>query len=286
VADEDFYFAHCPERINPGDERFTVANIPRVIGARTNDSSLAAAAFYRSILETKTIKTTTLKEAESVKMVENAFRDINIAYVNELAMSFDRLGIDIHNVIDAASTKPFGFMPHFPGCGVGGHCIPVDPYYLIDYAEKNGFSHTFIKTARQINSDMPGYTIDRLEEALDSTGMDLPGTKVALLGLAYKRGIADCRESPAFVILDELRERGAHVIAYDPYVPEKSDRNTLEETLTDAEAIIIATDHTIFKDLVPEDLKKHGIRVVVDGRNCLLKEAFTSAGITYRGIGR
>jgi UDP-N-acetyl-D-mannosaminuronate dehydrogenase len=116
--------------------------------------------------------------------------------------------------------------------------------------------------------------------------MDLPGTKVALLGLAYKRGIADCRESPAFVILDELRERGAHVIAYDPYVPEKSDRNTLEETLKDAEAIIIATDHTIFKDLVPEDLKKHGIRVVVDGRNCLLKEAFTSAGITYRGIGR
>lgn len=285
-ADRDFYFAHAPERINPGDRRYTVENIPRVIGGRSKESRDRAFHFYHHILDADLTATLTLREAESVKMVENAFRDINIAYVNELAMSFDHLGIDIVRVIKAASTKPFAFMAHYPGCGVGGHCIPVDPYYLIDYAEKNGFDHTFLKTARKINSFMPEYAISRLRDALEEAGRKPAKVKVALLGLSYKRDIADMRESPALVIRDRLIKSGVRVLSFDPYVPQESSFDTLDETLDAADAILIATDHEEFRALTPEELERHGIGVVVDGRNCLPKEKFERSGVIYRGIGR
>ncbi|MFQ5871671.1 MAG: nucleotide sugar dehydrogenase, partial [Candidatus Geothermarchaeales archaeon] len=150
-AGKDFFVAHCPERIDPGNTKWTVRNIPRVVGGINNESTDIAYAFYRELLDAEIIKVSTVKTAEAVKIVENAFRDINIAFVNELAKSFDKIGIDVTEVIKGASTKPFGFMPHYPGCGVGGQCIAVDPYYLIERAGKSGFNHRFLKLAREIN---------------------------------------------------------------------------------------------------------------------------------------
>lgn len=286
-ADADFHFAHAPERVNPGDTRWTTRNIPRVVGGTTEESTSRAVAFYRTILDAEVMPMGTIREAEAVKILENSFRDINIAFINELAMSFDRLGIDIMNVIKGASTKPFAFMAHYPGCGVGGHCIPVDPYYLIDYAEKNGFTHDFLKTARKINSGMPSYTVDLLESALlEEHSIALKGATVALLGLAYKRDVPDLRESPALVIKAELERRGAKVVAYDPYVSMEGNARSLGTALRLSDAAIIATDHTPFRRLTAKDFSERGIKVVIDGKNCLERSAFGTDGVTYRGIGR
>ncbi len=285
-AGRDFLFAHCPERINPGDPLYTVANIPRVIGGIDTPSVERAEAFYRSVVSASVVRMSSIKEAEAVKMVENAFRDINIAFVNELAMSFDKAGIDIVNVIRGATTKPFGFLPHYPGCGVGGHCIPVDPYYLISYGKENGFTHRFLMTAREINNNMPHYTLKILSRLLRERGKKLRGAKVALLGLSYKRDIGDTRESPALIIRDELMSRGASLRSFDPHVPKESTVESLEDALSGADALVIATDHSIFRSIVPSTLLKNGVGVVVDGRNCLQKELFVSEGISYHGIGR
>ena len=282
----DFGFAHCPERVNPGDTTYTIATIPRVVGALDAESLARATKFYRNVVRSEVVEMGSIKEAEAVKMVENSFRDINIAFVNELAMSFERAGIDITNVIRGASTKPFGFMAHYPGCGVGGHCIPVDPYYLIHYGRANGFAHRFLETARTINNSMPIHTVDRLAEALAENGIPIAGAKVALLGLSYKRDVGDTRESPALVIRDELLRRGARVRSYDPCAIESGSVRTLADSLKGAHAALIATDHGEFSALTPWDFREYNIAVVVDGRNCLAKEDFVRAGITYRGIGR
>lgn len=286
TAGADFSLAHCPERINPGDPRWHVENIPRVVGALDKDGLERAAAFYRSILASEVRPMGSLKEAEAVKVVENAFRDINIAFVNELAMSFAKLGIDVVNVINGAATKPFAFMPHFPGCGVGGHCIPVDPYYLIEYAKENGFQHEFLSLARKINSGMPDFTVGTLEEGLKEKGKKLQGAAIAVLGVAYKADIDDSRESPSYEIVHLLRERGAEVRVYDPHVPADSTVKTLEDALRDADGAVIATAHKEFKGLTPEVFKQHGVGIIVDGRNCLSKEDFVSSGLVYKGIGR
>lgn len=283
AVSEDFFYAHCPERINPGDTDWGVSNIPRVMGASDATSLSLATALYRDIIDAEIVQMASIQEAEAVKMVENAFRDVNIAFVNELAMSFARAGIDIGNVIRGASSKPFGFMPHVPGCGVGGHCIPVDPYYLIRYGQENGFEHRFLKAAREINEGMPAYAVGLLEEAL---GRSLAGTSIALLGLSYKRDVPDLRESPALVIRELLRTKEARVRSFDPFLPGESDVRGLAGALAGADAALIATDHTVFSALEPQDFLAEGVTTVVDGRNCLDKEAFLAAGITYRGIGR
>ena len=282
----DFYLAHCPERINPGDTKWTVANIPRVVGSLEETGLKKALDFYRSIVSAEIKPMNSLKEAEAVKIVENTFRDINIAFVNELAMSFSHLGIDVINVIEGAATKPFAFMPHLPGCGVGGHCIPVDPYYLIEYAKNIGFNHDFLKLARRINEEMPQFTVDLLARALNENKMVVNGTRVAILGLSYKPEIDDCRESPSYKIINHLKEYGADIVIYDPFVPGRSNVNSLEEALQDTPAIIIATAHRMFMELTPDDFLKYGTKVIVDGRNCLPKEEFIKAGIIYKGIGR
>lgn len=194
-AGRDFYIAHCPERVNPGDAHWNIENIPRVVGGLDAESLRRAAEFYRSIVKAPVKEMGSLKEAEAVKIVENSFRDINIALVNEIAMSFSKLGIDVVNVIDGAATKPFAFMPHYPGAGVGGYCIPVDPYYLIDYAKANGFYHDFLSLARRINDHMPAFTVSQLEAALNEKKIALHSSEVAVLGLAYKPNIDDCRGS-------------------------------------------------------------------------------------------
>jgi len=285
-VERDFYLAHCPERINPGDAKWEVGSIPRVVGGAGPESLHRAKALYERLVDAPILALSTIKEAEAVKMVENAFRDVNIAFVNELAMSFDRAGIDLVNVIRGASTKPFAFMPHFPGAGVGGHCIPVDPYYLIRYGAENGFMHRFLMTARSINNRMPHYTVSMLSKALRRKRKQLSRSTVALLGIAYKRDISDMRESPAEVIKDILEKRGTIVRVFDPHVLEHSTVETLEEALQDVDAALIATDHTEFRNLTPFHFMRSGVDIVIDGRNCLRKEDFAESGVYYSGIGR
>jgi nucleotide sugar dehydrogenase len=283
----DLYLAHCPERINPGDAKWNVTNIPRVVGSFDETGLNLAHDFYASIVDGEIRKMKSIREAEAVKIVENSFRDINIAFVNELARSFDVLNIDVKDVIQGAATKPFAFMPHYPSCGVGGHCIPVDPYYLIERAKQSGFDHKFLKIAREINNSMPAYTVELLQDALNQVKLPVNGTKVGVLGLSYKANIDDVRESPAFKVIKELEKHGAEVATYDPHVIKKSSVESLELLLEGSQALVLVTDHREFKEVItPELLKKYDIKVLIDGKNCLDKVSFTDSGIIYKGIGR
>jgi nucleotide sugar dehydrogenase len=286
IVNKDYYLAHCPERINPGDPNWNVTNIPRVVGSFDKIGLQKAADFYENIVDGQIMQMNSIREAEAVKIVENSFRDINIAFVNELAKSFDRLGIDVVETIKGAATKPFAFMAHWPSCGVGGHCIPVDPYYLIERAKLSGFDHEFMKIARKINLSMPEYTVELLQDALNEVKMPLKGTTVGVLGLSYKANVSDLRESPVKEIVKLLKDNKCDILVFDPYVLEKSSVKNLEELFKKSDAILLATDHNEFKKINPETFKKHGIRVVIDGKNCLDKESIKKLGIVYRGIGR
>ncbi|RJQ27824.1 nucleotide sugar dehydrogenase [Candidatus Parcubacteria bacterium] len=286
IAGKDFYIAHCPERINPGDTTWNVKNISRIVGGFDDKSLERAVRFYKSIISAKIKPMQSIEEAEAVKIVENCFRDINIAFVNELAISFSLLGIDVVNVIEGASTKPFSFLPHYPGCGVGGHCIPVDPYYMIEYASGKGFSHRFLSLARQINNDMPLYTANLAINELENQGKNLKNSTVTVLGISYKKNIDDFRESTSFKIIESLKKRGINVKSYDPHVLDKSTAKNLDEALNNADAIILATDHDEFLTLTPEYLLENNINILIDGRNCFNGEQFIKAGIYYKGIGR
>lgn len=282
---EDFELAHCPERINPGDDKWNVYNISRNIGALTKKGTKKLADFYRDFINAEINEMNTIKEAEATKIVENTFRDINIAYVNELAKSFDVMGIDLVNVIKGASNKPFAFIPHYPGCGIGGHCIPVDPYYLIERAKKSGFDHRFLRIAREINNSMPRYAVEKLVSGLNSLGKAVKGTKVGLLGLSYKANVGDLRESPSLVIKNILeKEYLANLNIFDPFVLSASTHNNLEDFLKDSEAVIVATNHSQFTKQNPTLWKN--VKVLVDGKNCLDKKTFEDLGIIYKGIGR
>ncbi|MDQ3099102.1 MAG: nucleotide sugar dehydrogenase [bacterium] len=281
----DFHIAHCPERIDPGNKKWNVENINRVVGGYNAESTQKAAQFYHSIITGEVREMGSLKEAEAVKVVENSFRDINIAFVNELAQSFHEMGINVVNVINGAATKPFAFMPHYPGCGVGGHCIPVDPYYLIEEAKKKGFEHDFLRLARRINSNMPRYTVEMLKDGLNSLKKSVAATKIAILGVSYKANIDDCRESPSFEIIRLIQELGADITIFDPFVPKHSTVKTLDEALQDAEAIVLTTAHTEFKNIDIPKLSSKGIKLIIDGRNCLDQSQCQEVGIQYRGIG-
>lgn len=280
------FLAHCPERINPGDPKWNVQNIDRVVGADSPIGLTLAYSFYSELIDAKVKKMQSLKEAEAVKIVENTFRDINIAFVNELAMSFASLGINVNNVIDGAATKPFAFMPHYPGIGIGGHCIPVDPYYLIEYARGNGFEHEFLSLARSINENMPLYAVNLLEKTfLEKEKRSLDGVKVTVLGLSYKADVGDDRESPAYVVIDALKRKGALVTTYDPYIKYNTMAKNLFQALKDQDAAIIVTGHKEFTDL---DISSwQSIKVVLDGRNVLFdqKKVFDKHNIHYLGIG-
>lgn len=284
---EDIYLAHCPERINPGDPKWNVSNINRVLGANSQKELELALDMYEKIVDAEIKPMQTLKEAEAVKVVENSFRDINIAFVNELAMSFHKLGINVENVIDGAATKPFAFMPHHPGAGVGGHCIPVDPYYLIEYANGFGFEHDFLRLARSINESMPQFTVDLLIEALNEKKKALKGTKVTLLGLSYKPNVGDDRESPAYTIKNLLEEYEANVTIYDPYITNDSTAPSLEAAVKESEAIIIATAHKEFKSLLEKEFISPSVSTIIDGRNMFKdnKDHFKESGVNYIGIG-
>ncbi|MDO8566282.1 MAG: nucleotide sugar dehydrogenase [Candidatus Moranbacteria bacterium] len=284
---KDIFISHCPERINPGDPKWNVTNIPRVVGAFDKKGLEMSLQFYRSIVDADIRPMKTIREAEAVKILENSFRNINIAFVNEIARSFDKMDIDVKDVIQGAATKPFAFMAHYPSCGVGGHCIPVDPHYLVERAKESGFNHEFLKLAIKTNNDMPTYTVERLQDALNENRMPMKDTVVGVLGLAYKANIDDLRESPAFEIIELLKKHYCKVETFDPYVKSQSSMKSLEAILKKSQALILATSHKEFTEsLTPALLKKHGIKVIVDGKNCLNKDALKKAGITYKGIGR
>ena len=207
-ADVDFFLAFSPERVDPGNQRFTTKNIPKIVGGFGPSSTEAAAALYESTVE-HVVRVSSTRVAEMVKLLENTFRAVNIGLVNEIALMCHKMDINVWEVIDAAKTKPFGFMPFYPGPGLGGHCIPIDPFYLSWKARQSGFECRFIELAGQVNSSMPAYVVERVAEALNTVRKPINGSRIHLIGVAYKRDVNDMRESPALDILELLTKRGA-----------------------------------------------------------------------------
>jgi UDP-N-acetyl-D-glucosamine dehydrogenase len=270
VAGQDFFLAFSPERVDPGNPQYTTKNIPKVVGGIDAASTAAAVAFYSQVIET-VVPVSSTRVAEMVKLLENTFRAVNIGLVNELALMSHRMKIDVWEVIEAAKTKPFGFMPFYPGPGLGGHCIPIDPYYLSWKARQSGFEARFIELAGNINGAMPEYVVDRTAEALNSAKKAVNGSRVHVFGIAYKRDVTDMRESPALDIMELLSRRGATVSYTDPYVPEL-DHGTLSLRSIDAAAAagacdcgLIVTDHKVFDyPAIARDFP-----LIVDTRNAL-----------------
>ena len=246
---EDFLLAFSPERIDPGNHEIAVRDIPKLVGGINERSTEAAAEYYRPVFST-VISMGSAKEAEMAKLLENTFRAVNIGLVNELAILANQMGLNLWNVIDAAATKPFGFMPFYPGPGWGGHCIPVDPVYLSWKAKSYGGQTGFIDHAVQINNQMPAYVVTRVSELLNEKEQSIKGSRIMLLGVAYKRDIGDARESPALSILSLLRGKGADVTYHDPYLPHVDEGvgwdsvALTEDALRAQDCVIITTDHS------------------------------------------
>src|SRR5262249_14168666 len=217
-VEDDFFLAFSPERVDPGNPTFHTRNIPKIVGGHGPLSTAAAVQFYSQAVAT-VVPVSSTRVAEMVKLLENTFRAVNIGLVNEIALMCHKMDIDVWEVIDAAKTKPFGFMPFYPGPGLGGHCIPIDPFYLSWKARQSGFECRFIELAGQVNSAMPEYVIQRVADALNSSRKSINGSRIHLYGLAYKKDVGDMRESPALDILELLLRRGALVTYTDPYVP-------------------------------------------------------------------
>jgi UDP-N-acetyl-D-glucosamine dehydrogenase len=247
----DFFLAFSPERVDPANEKYTTRNTPKVVGGTTPACSEVAAALYGAAVDT-VVPVTSTQVAEMVKLLENTFRAVNIGLVNEIALMAHRMNIDVWEVIDAARTKPFGFMPFYPGPGLGGHCIPVDPFYLSWKARQTGFECRFIELAGQINGSMPAFVVERIGEALNTRKKALNGSRVHLFGVAYKKDVSDMRESPALDILELLHRRGAELSYTDPHVPaldhgDLSLRSVSEDAVgTDVDCAVICTDHQVF----------------------------------------
>jgi len=278
----DFDLIHCPERIDPGNKKWNIYNIPRNIGGTSKKGLQKAISLYKTFLNAEIRELSSLKATEATKIIENTFRDINIAYVNELAKIFDLMNIDIIEIMNAASTKPFAFIPHYPGCGVVGHCIPVDPYYLIQKSQDLGFNSEFMKRARLVNDSMPRYTIERLILGLNELGLPVKNTKIGILGLSYKANIGDLRESPSLEIIKILKDLHADVLVCDPYVKNYKGLVNINYLLNNSNAVILATAHYEFLNIL--DWKK--VKLIIDGRNCLNKEYIKNKKILYLGIGR
>jgi UDP-N-acetyl-D-glucosamine dehydrogenase len=252
---QDFFLAFSPEREDPGNKHFNTATIPKVVGGVDPDSGDIAAALYARGLE-KVVRVRSARVAEATKLTENIFRGVNIALVNELKMVYERMGIDVWDVLDAAATKPFGFMKFTPGPGLGGHCIPLDPFYLTWKAREFGISTRFIELAGEVNVNMPRYVIEKLQEGLNEQRKPLKGSKVLVLGIAYKKDIDDPRESPSFELIHLLMERGAEVSYHDPHIsvapamrswphlPPLKSQPLTAETLKSVDAVLISTEHS------------------------------------------
>ncbi len=272
----DFFLAFSPERENPGDPEHTTTRIPKVVGGVDPVSGDLAESLYRFIVP-RTVRVSSARAAEATKITENVFRAVNIALVNELKMIYERMGVDIWEVLAAASTKPFGFMRFDPGPGWGGHCIPIDPYYLSWKAREHGKSTRFIELAGEINTGMPEHVVARVIEALNARGRAVNGSRVLILGLAYKPDVSDDRESPSYHLMDKLRERGAEVAFYDPHVPviqpsrehsEWAGTRSVEwdrQSISGFDVVVISTRH----DAVDYRELAEWARCIVDTRNAM-----------------
>ncbi len=270
-ADEDFFLAFSPERVDPGNQTFNTKNIPKIVGGMGPNSTEVASAMYRATVQ-NVVPVSSTRVAEMVKLLENTFRAVNIGLVNELALMCHKMDIDVWEVIDAAKTKPFGFMPFYPGPGLGGHCIPIDPFYLSWKARQNGFECRFIELAGQINSSMPEYVVERVAEALNTARKSINGSRIHLIGVAYKRDVNDMRESPALDILEVLSKRGAQITYSDPWVPvlnhgghSLTSVDLSAAIATSPDCAVICTDHSDFNY---DALITRGT-LIVDTRNAL-----------------
>jgi UDP-N-acetyl-D-glucosamine dehydrogenase len=272
VCGRDVFIAFSPEREDPGNERFNTRNIPKVVGGIDASSLRAATEVYGAIVD-RVVPVSSTEIAESAKLLENIFRAVNIALVNEMKVVFERMGVDVWEVIEAAKTKPFGFMPFYPGPGLGGHCIPLDPFYLTWKAAEYGTWARFIELAGEINTSMPRYVVDRTVEAVNKHGKSIVGATVLVMGLSYKPDIDDDRESPSFELIEMLQERGAIVSYCDPFVPQarrgrKHDLGLQSipctaEAVGQYDAVVVSTPHTPFRD--PALWSK--VRLAIDTRN-------------------
>ena len=272
VAGRDFHLAFSPEREDPNNVDFTTRTIPKLVGGITPECGRIAAALYGAVID-RVVPVSCAAVAEAAKLLENIYRSVNIALVNELKVLFDRMGLSIWEVIDAAATKPFGFTPFYPGPGLGGHCSPLDPFYLTWRARQFEMSTRFIELAGEVNLAMPAYVIERLADALNERGKSLNGAKILILGVAYKRDLDDDRESPSFKLIELLQRKHALISYHDPFVPtlrpgRRHDYGLRSVALTAdalsaADAVLIATDHST----VDYDLVVRHAQLVVDSRN-------------------
>jgi UDP-N-acetyl-D-glucosamine dehydrogenase len=273
AAGVDYFLAYSPEREDPGNREYSASRIPKVVGGLDERSQRLALALYESVVG-RVVPVSSCEAAEACKILENTYRAVNIALVNELKVLCDRMGIDVWEVIDAAKTKPFGFAAFYPGPGLGGHCIPVDPFYLSWAARKHGLSTRFIELAGEVNAAMPDYVLRRLGEALNDAGKPVRGSRITLLGIAYKRDVDDPRESPSFVLLERLLAQGAVMSYNDPHVPALPRMRKHElpvmrsseltaELLSRQDCVLIATDHSAYDY---DFIVRHS-RLVIDTRN-------------------
>ncbi|OGQ87764.1 MAG: UDP-N-acetyl-D-glucosamine dehydrogenase [Deltaproteobacteria bacterium RIFOXYD12_FULL_56_24] len=282
----DFFLVYSPEREDPGSKHFNPRNIPKVIGGHTQSCLKVGVALYQGAIE-QLVPVSSTRTAEMTKLLENIFRSVNIALVNELKILCLRMGMDIHEVIRAAATKPFGFMPFYPGPGLGGHCIPIDPFYLTSKAREYDISTRFIELAGEINTAMPYFVIQRVMEALNDHGKALKGAKVLLLGAAYKKNVDDDRESPSYKLMELLAQKGAEISYNDPHIPvlrrgRKYDfgltsTQLTEASLAQADCILIATDHDAYD---PAFILQHA-QLIVDTRN-IIPVSPVSVGKLYK----
>jgi UDP-N-acetyl-D-glucosamine dehydrogenase len=269
-AGSDFFLCFSPERVDPGNPKYQTVNIPKVVGGITPACTRVGSLFYAQALET-VVPVNSTRVAEMVKLLENTFRMINIGLVNELAMMCDRMNIDVWEIIDAAATKPFGFMPFYPGPGLGGHCIPIDPFYLSWKTRQAGFEARFIELAGYINGQMPHFVVDKVQNALNDHGKPLRGSHIHILGVAYKKDIDDLRESPALDVIHLLNRRGARITYSDPFIPRLTvdglelAAEPAEEAAARADCVVIVTDHAAFDFPALADRA----RLIVDTRNAL-----------------
>ncbi|UDQ97989.1 nucleotide sugar dehydrogenase [Lentisphaerota bacterium WC36G] len=281
-ATRDFFVGYSPEREDPNNGKFSTATIPKVVGGLDKDSLAAGVALYNQII-VETVPVSSVDAAEATKLMENIFRCVNIALVNELKVVFEKMNIDVWEVINAAKTKPFGFMPFYPGPGLGGHCIPIDPFYLTWKAREFDCATRFIELAGEINSKMPYYVIDRCMNELNEQGKSLKNSKILILGLAYKKNVDDPRESPSFKLWKLLEEKGAVVSYHDPYCPTVPKMraypelyqipSTPIEKVSDFDLVLLSTDH----DNVDYDFVQQNAKLIIDTRN-----AFKAADNTFK----
>lgn len=269
---EDFFLAFSPEREDPGNRQHTLEKVPKVVGGVTPECMELACTLYSQVIE-RVVPVSSTRVAEAAKLLENIYRAVNVALVNELKITFDRMGIDIWEVIEAASTKPFGFQPFYPGPGLGGHCIPIDPFYLTWKAREYGISTRFIELAGEINHAMPAYVVQRLADALNDRGKALKGAKILVLGVSYKKDVGDLRESPSLEIIEILLAKGARADYSDPYFPrlpavrrhelEMESVPLTEDSVKKYDAILVATDHSTF----PYEMIHNVASLILDSRN-------------------